>query len=180
MDHSWLTDEQSAKIAPHLPTDTRGKERVDDPRVIGGIGHGLKSGGRRADAPREIYGPKKIVDRFMRWAGKDGRSVRSSGSGWRTAGPGSDRPIRGGGPSLFHGRRRGEPMRASGRSRGGRTAGIHAPPRPRLPPARFPADRRADRRLHGWCGRFLGSPAEDRGLIGPFARTVVLPRRATL
>ncbi|SFV09892.1 hypothetical protein SAMN02799643_05177 [Methylobacterium sp. UNCCL125] len=61
MDHSWLTDEQSAKIAPHLPTDTRGKERVDDPRVIGGIGHGLKSGGRRADAPREIYGPKKTL-----------------------------------------------------------------------------------------------------------------------
>lgn len=145
MDHFWLTDEQSAKIAPHLPTDTRGKERVDDPRVIGGIGHGLKFGGRRADAPREIYGPKKIVDRFMRWAGKDGRFVRSSGSGWRTAGPGSDRRIRGGGPSLFHGRRRGEPMQASGRSRGGRTAGIHAPPRPRLPPARFPADRRADR-----------------------------------
>jgi hypothetical protein len=26
----WLTDEQFAKIAPHLPTDTRGKERVDD------------------------------------------------------------------------------------------------------------------------------------------------------
>ena len=27
----WLTDEQFAKIEPHLPTDTRGK-----PRVIGG------------------------------------------------------------------------------------------------------------------------------------------------
>ncbi|RYE96857.1 MAG: IS5/IS1182 family transposase, partial [Oxalobacteraceae bacterium] len=34
MDQFWLTDEQFARIAPHLPTDTRGKERVDDRRVI--------------------------------------------------------------------------------------------------------------------------------------------------
>ena len=34
MDRFWLTDEQFAKIAPHLPTDTRGKERVDDRRVL--------------------------------------------------------------------------------------------------------------------------------------------------
>jgi len=26
----WLTDEQFAKIEPHLPTDTRGKPRLDD------------------------------------------------------------------------------------------------------------------------------------------------------
>jgi hypothetical protein len=44
MDRIWLTDEQFAKIAPHLPTDTRGKERVDDRRVISGIVHVLKSG----------------------------------------------------------------------------------------------------------------------------------------
>ena len=30
----WLTREQFSKIAPHLPTDTRGKDRVDDRRVI--------------------------------------------------------------------------------------------------------------------------------------------------
>ncbi|QXX76054.1 hypothetical protein MHY1_02889 [Methylovirgula sp. HY1] len=30
----WLTDAQFAKIAPHLPTDTLGKARVDDRRVI--------------------------------------------------------------------------------------------------------------------------------------------------
>src|SRR5271154_78791 len=29
-DQYWLTDRQFAKIAPHLPTDTRGKARVDD------------------------------------------------------------------------------------------------------------------------------------------------------
>ncbi|TCO14495.1 hypothetical protein EV666_1031, partial [Camelimonas lactis] len=26
----WLTDEQFARLEPHLPTDTRGKARVDD------------------------------------------------------------------------------------------------------------------------------------------------------
>lgn len=46
MDHFWLTDEQFARIAPLLPNDTRGKECVDDRRVIGGIVHVLKSGGR--------------------------------------------------------------------------------------------------------------------------------------
>jgi transposase len=56
---------------PHLPTNTRGKERVDDRRVISGIVHVLKSGGRWADAPVEIYGPKKtLYNRFVRWAAK--------------------------------------------------------------------------------------------------------------
>ena len=32
----WLTDEQFKKIAHHLPTDTQGKPRVDDRRVISG------------------------------------------------------------------------------------------------------------------------------------------------
>ena len=71
MDDFWLTDEQFAKIVPHLPTDTRGKERVDDRRVISGIVHVLKSGGRWVDAPVEIYGPKKtLYNRFVRWAAK--------------------------------------------------------------------------------------------------------------
>ncbi len=42
----WLTDDQFARIKPHLPTDTRGKARVDDRRVISGIVHVLKSGAR--------------------------------------------------------------------------------------------------------------------------------------
>ena len=71
MDQFWLTDEQFARIAPHLPTDTRGKERVDDRRVISGIVHVLKSGGRWTDAPRDVYGPKRtLYNRFVRWAAK--------------------------------------------------------------------------------------------------------------
>ena len=70
LNHFWLTDAQFAKIAPHLPTDTRGKPRVDDRRVISGIVHVLKSGGRWIDAPPD-YGPKKtLYNRYVRWAEK--------------------------------------------------------------------------------------------------------------
>jgi len=66
----WLTTAQFSKIEPHLPTDTRGKARVDDRRVISGIIHVLKSGGRWVDAPPE-YGPRKtLYNRFVRWAEK--------------------------------------------------------------------------------------------------------------
>ncbi len=66
----WLTDEQFSKIVPHLPTDTRGKARVDDRRVISGIVHVLKSRARWIDAPPD-YGPTKtLYNRYMRWAKK--------------------------------------------------------------------------------------------------------------
>jgi hypothetical protein len=48
-DRFWLTDVQFAKLAPHLPADTRGKARVNDQRVISGIVHVLKSGMRWID-----------------------------------------------------------------------------------------------------------------------------------
>ena len=66
----WLSDAQFAKIEPLLPTNTRGKARVDDRRVISGIVHVLKSGGRWVDAPPD-YGPRKtLYNRFVRWADK--------------------------------------------------------------------------------------------------------------
>ena len=69
-DYFWLTAEQFSRIEPHLPTDTRGKPRVDDRRVISGIIHVLKSGGRWVDAP-EVYGARKtLYNRFVRWAEK--------------------------------------------------------------------------------------------------------------
>src|SRR5215211_3171510 len=69
-DHFWLTDAQFARMAPHLPTDTRGKPRVDDRRVISGIVQVLKSGGRWVDAPG-VYGPRKtLYNRYVRWAAK--------------------------------------------------------------------------------------------------------------
>src|ERR687897_508027 len=66
----WLTDDQFARVKPHLPTNTRGKARVDDRRVISGIVHVLKSGGRWVDAP-SVYGPHKtLYNRYVRWAAK--------------------------------------------------------------------------------------------------------------
>ena len=70
-DTFWLSDAQFAKIKPHLPTNTRGKARVDDRRVISGIVHVLQSGGRWVDAPEHVYGSKKtLYNRFVRWADK--------------------------------------------------------------------------------------------------------------
>ena len=70
LDYFWLTETQFARLEPFLPTDTRGKPRVDDRRVISGIIHVLKSGGRWVDAP-EVYGPRKtLYNRFVRWAAK--------------------------------------------------------------------------------------------------------------
>ncbi len=66
----WLSDEHFLKLQPLLPTDTRGKAHVDDRRVISGIIHVLKSGGRWIDAP-EVYGPRKtLYNRFVRWSEK--------------------------------------------------------------------------------------------------------------
>jgi transposase len=53
-----------------LPNKPRGVQRVDDRRVISGIVHVLKSGGRWIDAPSE-YGPKTtLYNRYVRWAAK--------------------------------------------------------------------------------------------------------------
>ena len=66
----WFSDAQWARIEPLLPTNSRGKKRVDYRRVLSGIVHALKSGGRWADcAP--AYGPKKtLYNRFVRWAAR--------------------------------------------------------------------------------------------------------------
>mgnify|MGYP003348871974 CR=1 FL=1 len=64
----WLSDDQWRRIEPYLPTDIRGKNRVDDRRVISGILHVLRSGCRWRDCPPE-YGPSTtIYNRFVRWA----------------------------------------------------------------------------------------------------------------
>ncbi len=69
-DGFWLNDEQFGRLAPLLPTDTRGVPRVDDRRVISGIIHVLQSGCRWKDAPAR-YGPHKtLYNRFVRWARK--------------------------------------------------------------------------------------------------------------
>lgn len=68
-DFFWFSEEQWARIAPLLPTNTRGVRRVDDRRVLSGIVHALQSGGPWTDCPCEVYGPNKtLYNRFSRWA----------------------------------------------------------------------------------------------------------------
>lgn len=70
-DFFWFPDEQWSPIETLLPRDARGMPRVDDRRVLSGIVHALKSGGRWGDCPEHVYGPKKtLYNRFRRWADK--------------------------------------------------------------------------------------------------------------
>ena len=81
----WLSDAQFSKISPHLPTDTRGKARVDDRRVISGIVHMLKCGGRWQDWPGEYGPPTTLYNRWNRWSrrGVWGRILAAlSEEGW--------------------------------------------------------------------------------------------------
>jgi transposase len=107
-DHFWLTTEQFSKIEPHLPTDTRGKARVDDVRVISGIVHVLKSGGRWIDAPAD-YGPRKTLYKLCPLGGQRrlGRPISRARTGWRSARASVDRQFRREGAPLGFGRKRG-------------------------------------------------------------------------
>ncbi|MEJ0094006.1 MAG: IS5 family transposase [Methylocella sp.] len=127
-DQFWLTDAQFAKIAPHLPTDTRGKARVDDRRVVSGIIHVLKSGGRWIDAPLE-YGPKKtLYNRYVRWAAK-GVWIDLFHALAQAGGPPAQVLIDSSAVKAHcsaSGGKGGRRNQAIGRSRGGRTTKIHA------------------------------------------------------
>ena len=66
----WLSDRQWAAIAPLLPVNQPGARRVDDRRVISGIVHMLRNGGRWQDCPA-CYGPPTIIyNRYHRWSGR--------------------------------------------------------------------------------------------------------------
>lgn len=53
---------------PHPSATRQTLPRVDDRRVISGIVHVLKSGGRWVDSP-DVYGPRKtLYNCFVRWA----------------------------------------------------------------------------------------------------------------
>ena len=71
----WVTEQQFSRLEPHLPTDTRGKPRVCDRRVISGIVHVLKTGARWVDAP-DVYDPHKALYTAL-FAGR----TRASGPG---------------------------------------------------------------------------------------------------
>ena len=124
----WLSDDQWQRIDPLLPTDVRGKERVDDRRVISGILHVLKSGCRWCDCPPE-YGPPHDDLQSLCAVGA-ARRVGEAVPRTRRARPigrdADDRLDAYQGAPLGLGRKRGEQKQAIGRSRGGRNTKIHA------------------------------------------------------
>ena len=61
-EYFWLRNEQFGLLERYLPTDTRGKPRVDDRRVISGIIHVV----RAADAGST----QTLYNRFQRWSAK--------------------------------------------------------------------------------------------------------------
>jgi transposase len=123
----WLSDEQWSRIEPHLPTDVRGKPRVDDRRVISGILHVLKTGCRWVDLPPE-YGPSTtIYNRFVRWAERgvwEELFIALSGRGRSTHTQMIDSTHVKAHRSASGGEG-GEENQAVGRSRGGRNTKIH-------------------------------------------------------
>jgi len=128
MGEFWLSEAQFARLAPLLPTGTRGVARVDDRRVISGIVHVLMSGGRWVDAP-PAYGPRKtLYNRWVRWARK-GVWQQAFAALAAAGGPPAELMLdldpRQGAP-LCGRRKRGAHANAIGRSRGGRTTKIHA------------------------------------------------------
>jgi transposase len=126
-DHFWLSERKFTRLEPHLPRDTRGKPRVDDRRVISGIVHVLKFGGRWVDAP-PVYGPRKtLYNRFVRWAEKSVwtnifHALAAAG------GPPAQLLIDSSAVKAHRSAsgEKGEINQAIGRSRGGRTTKIHA------------------------------------------------------
>lgn len=124
----WLSGDQWHGLEPLLPTDVRGRKRVDDHRVISGILYVLKSGCRWCDCPREYGPPTTIYNRFVRWARRGvweglfrelaerGRSIRTQMIDATHVK--AHRSASGG--------RGGERRQAIGRSRGGRNTKIHA------------------------------------------------------
>lgn len=67
MDRFWLADEQMERIAPFFPR-SHGRPRVDDRRVLSGIIHVLRNGGRWRDAPGCYGSHKTLYNRFVRWS----------------------------------------------------------------------------------------------------------------
>ena len=73
----WLSDEEWQRIEPLLPRGRRGARRVDDRRVISGIVHMLRSGGRWRDSPPECGPDTTIYNRFNRWRASGRRTEQA-------------------------------------------------------------------------------------------------------
>ena len=66
----WLSERQWSKLEPLLPTNQPGAHRKDDRRVISGIVHMLRNGGRWQDCPACYGPPTTVYNRYHRWSGR--------------------------------------------------------------------------------------------------------------
>ena len=66
----WLSDRQWSVLCPLLPINQPGARRVDDRRVISGIVHMLRNGGRWQDFFFFYWPPTTIYNRFHRWSAR--------------------------------------------------------------------------------------------------------------
>ena len=65
MSFYWLSDAQWSILQPFLPVPRRGPRRRNDRRLISGMVHRVKYGGRWCDLP-SVYGPYITVYRYYR------------------------------------------------------------------------------------------------------------------
>jgi transposase len=72
MQKTFLSDEQWAKLEPHLPkVKSRGRPWADNRRVLEGILWVLKTGARWRDLPREYPSASTCWRRLRQWEEKD-------------------------------------------------------------------------------------------------------------
>ena len=63
----WLTEAQMVRLRPFFPK-SRGRQRVDDRRVLSGIIFINRNGLRWCVATAEYGPPKKLYNRWKRWS----------------------------------------------------------------------------------------------------------------
>jgi transposase len=123
----WLSDEPWAVLEPFMPINQPGARRVDDRRVISGIVHVLKTGGRWRDCP-QAYGPHTTVyNRYNRWSRRGfwrAMLAALAKAGWIAGTAALDSTYVKAHRSA-HGGKGGARSQAIGPSRGGQTTKVH-------------------------------------------------------
>ena len=140
----WSSDEAWKSLSPHLKRGQPGKPRVDDPTVISGFLHVLKTGCRWRDVPPMGYRQQSLVT-----APCPAAHLREDGGRWPHSRRAFNRQQPRQSPSLGEWLKEGEFEEATSRSLGGRTSKISCFGRRSRQTGRFRADaRKRGRRRH--------------------------------
>ena len=117
----WSSDEAWKSLSPHLKRGQPGKPRVDDPTVISGFLHVLKTGCRWRDVPPMGHRQQSLVT-----APCPAAHLREDGGRWPHSRRAFNRQQPRQSPSLGEWLKEGEFEEATSRSLGGRTSKIYA------------------------------------------------------